>query len=1029
MNKILGLIFLVCIHGIKGCFEEEKMALLEFKAFVKSGGHDADDLLPSWVNLNDPKDDCCKWERVTCDYSTKGHVIELSLNNTRQFDISSFSIFDPTNSWYLNVSLFQPFKELRILNLSFNVIAGWIQSKDLASLSTLPKLKRLSLEKNMVNEDIISILGTLPSLTSLDLSDNLLEGPLSKRELGNLSKVEVLILRNNNLNGSLPIQDLKAFTNLRILDLSWNFFSDGIPQSIRALNYLEALSLSYNQLNGSLPISGLCRLKRLHELDLSHNSFDGTLPPCLTNLTSLQLLDVSANLFGGNLPSNLIESLTSLKYIDLSHNHFQGSFSFSSIASHSRLEVFMLTGYNNSLNIAMQTTGEINPLFQLKVLVLSDLGLNSIPKFLVYQQQLRAIDLSHNKLKGKLPVWLLANNSQLRFLNLRNNSFTGQFLSPSYTMRNIVWLDLSINQLHGKLPDDFGDKLLSLEYLNLSGNSFEKDLPSSLGKLRNLVQLDLAFNRFSGEVPKELLVGCTMLELLRLSYNRFSGQIFTSEFNLSYLSRLELNNNRFVGRLSNVKLEILSILDVSNNGLSGPIPSWISNVSWILAMGNNYFSGQIPCEELLSLYFVDLSHNLLSGPLPSCLDFSKITQIHLEGNNFSGLLQNFLPNSSNTLSVFNLRDNSLSGGIPLQISTCVNLRILSLGKNQLSGLIPKTLCLLKKINIMDLSSNSFSGTVPSCFHNLTFGEVVRNYGEAVAQDEIFITNEFTDQGYLYGVLLKKNLNLHMDMKVSAGQAMHAMHAMHAMIDIVTKNRLSSYKGESINLMSALDLSCNDLTGEIPQEYGMLSQIHSLNLSHNRLTGPIPVTFSKLGQIESMDLSYNNLSGEIPPELANLNFLEVFNVSYNNLSGEIPTTKAQFLTFDKSSYEGNPFLCGLPLAKNCTTETKLRQVEVPLGETESKWYEVDHLAFLTCFLPAYLDLQLSVTDVLPQGHLQSDSISYPNPEDMLEIICATPIAFEPSNLDSFTWKGSLNDSFSSTSAYNIARGLHHSPKRG
>ncbi|GLU12190.1 hypothetical protein SLE2022_288900 [Rubroshorea leprosula] len=124
MNKLLGLIFLVCIHGITGCSEEEKMGLLEFKAFVKSEGYDADALLPSWVD--DPKDDCCKWERVTCD-STESHVIELSLHNTRQFDVPSFSIYDPANSWYLNVSLFQPFKELTTLNLSFNVIAGWIQ--------------------------------------------------------------------------------------------------------------------------------------------------------------------------------------------------------------------------------------------------------------------------------------------------------------------------------------------------------------------------------------------------------------------------------------------------------------------------------------------------------------------------------------------------------------------------------------------------------------------------------------------------------------------------------------------------------------------------------------------------------------------------------------------------------------------------------------------------------------------------------------------------------------------------------------
>jgi hypothetical protein len=52
-------------------------------------------------------------------------------------------------------------------------------------------------------------------------------------------------------------------------------------------------------------------------------------------------------------------------------------------------------------------------------------------------------------------------------------------------------------------------------------------------------------------------------------------------------------------------------------------------------------------------------------------------------------------------------------------------------------------------------------------------------------------------------------------------------------------------------------------------------------------------------------------------LIDLHFLEVFNVAYNNLSGKVPDMKAQFGTFEKSSYEGNPFLCGPPLEKSCT----------------------------------------------------------------------------------------------------------------
>ena len=108
-----------------------------------------------------------------------------------------------------------------------------------------------------------------------------------------------------------------------------------------------------------------------------------------------------------------------------------------------------------------------------------------------------------------------------------------------------------------------------------------------------------------------------------------------------------------------------------------------------------------------------------------------------------------------------------------------------------------------------------------------------------------------------------------------------------------------------------------MTGPIPPEMGYLSGIHTINLSHNHFSGYIPETFSNLKEVESLDISYNELAGQIPPQLIELNNLTVFSVAHNNLSGKTPERKFQFITFDQSSYEGNPLLCGLPLEQSCT----------------------------------------------------------------------------------------------------------------
>lgn len=216
---------------------------------------------------------------------------------------------------------------------------------------------------------------------------------------------------------------------------------------------------------------------------------------------------------------------------------------------------------------------------------------------------------------------------------------------------------------------------------------------------------------------------------------------------------------------------------------------------------------------------------------------------------------------------------------------------------------------------MGLSYNNFTWRVPDFFSNMTFGEIGVN-------DHVFVQHFLSGLErlifYIYTCpdLKKYFTNLHERINGSHSHELDGQYDEQDQIDFIAKSQPSTYKGGILNYMSRLDLSCKNLIGEIPNDLGMLSWIHALNLSHNWLIGSIPKSLSNLSQLESLDLSYNNLSGKIPSNLTNLHFLAVFTVAQNNISGRILDMEAQFGTFDKNNYDGNPFLCEPMLKRKC-----------------------------------------------------------------------------------------------------------------
>lgn len=197
----------------------------------------------------------------------------------------------------------------------------------------------------------------------------------------------------------------------------------------------------------------------------------------------------------------------------------------------------------------------------------------------------------------------------------------------------------------------------------------------------------------------------------------------------------------------------------------------------------------------------------------------------------------------------------------------------------LENLHPNTLSNLSSLQVLDLAKNHLNGAIPASFGDFKGMSQVQN------RVQYLLYGKFDD-----GMYYEENMVVNM-----RGQSLP-----------YTK---------TLSLVVSLDLSGNNLSGELPAELTKLLGLVALNLSGNHISGHIPVHISKLGQLLSLDLSSNNLFGPIPESLSTLSFLGYLNLSNNRFSGMIPYT-GHMTTFEASSFAGNPSLCGRPLIVRC-----------------------------------------------------------------------------------------------------------------
>ncbi|XP_068314673.1 receptor-like protein EIX1 [Pyrus communis] len=509
-------------------------------------------------------------------------------------------------------------------------------------------------------------------------------------------------------------------------------------------------------------------------------------------------------------------------------------------------------------------------------------------------------------LQGKMMSPKLLELQHLKYLDLSSINFNGTRL-PYFigSLSNLRHLDLSDAYFGGRFPSQVGN-LTHLQYLDLGWNVFNnaENLNSWLPRLSSLTYLDLSRTNLSNvhdwletvsKLPK--LTNLTLQGCGLPSPVIHSSTLFNINSSKS-LAHVDLFDNQCTSPsiylwLSNYNASLVH-LDLFNNNLTGLIPSVLENLTSLvyLSLSLNKFDAVNPhsFSSLCSLQELYLGNTSLSGlfskfvqMLSTCVQNS-LESLYLYNNHLSGSIPDLTNFSS--LKRLSLTRNQLSGTIPESIGQLSNLHHMDLGMNALEGVVSESIGQLSNLEYMDLSTNALEGVVSeSHFSNLSRLTYLDLSSTSLA---LCFNSNWAPPFQLDNIILSScKMGPYFPKWLQTQNEYSYLDISDAGIVDILPSWFWGMTRDAYRRLMFLNLSSNNLSGELPECLTYFDHLVMLDLSYNAFSGKIPSAVGSLYRMETLKLRSNKFVGELPSSFKNCTSLKVIDVGNNQLSGPIP----------------------------------------------------------------------------------------------------------------------------------------------